>query len=67
VVFLKNSIKTMRERAGLTQTVLAEKMGVDQSAISQWEQGFVFPTVSNLKRLANILSCSTDELLTPSD
>ena len=64
---MKNSIKTMRERAGLTQTVLAEKMGVDQSAISQWEQGSVFPTVSNLKRLANILSCSTDELLTPSD
>jgi len=32
-------VKTLRNRLGLTQTALADRLGVDQSLISKWENG----------------------------
>ena len=31
-------LRSLRERAGLNQTQLAEKVGTDQSSISRWER-----------------------------
>lgn len=35
----KPDIKTIRETLGLTQTALAEKIGVAQGDVSNWENG----------------------------
>lgn len=41
-----------RKNAGLTQTQLAEKIGIDQSDISRLENGEGNPSLRTLKRLA---------------
>ncbi|KJQ56052.1 DNA-binding transcriptional repressor PuuR [Microbacterium sp. SA39] len=44
-------IKEARRRSGLTQTVLAERSGIRQSVISEYENGRREPSVSALDRL----------------
>jgi ribosome-binding protein aMBF1 (putative translation factor) len=44
-----------RTRAGLTQEVLAERMGTSVSAISRLESGFHVPSIGTLRRLAEAL------------
>lgn len=56
-----------RKRANLTQEQLAEKLLVDRSAIAKWETGKANPTTDKLITLAEILDCTTDELLKESE
>jgi len=42
---------TLREKAGLTQTVVAGLIGVSEKAVYNWEAGSDYPTGMNLKRL----------------
>ena len=57
------TIAIARERAGMTQTQLAERLGVTQGAVSQWEKSTTFPRMPMLIRLADVLGCTVDELL----
>lgn len=52
-----------RKRAGVSQTRLAEALGVTQAAVAQWESGKAEPTLFNLRRLADILGVTTGDLL----
>lgn len=58
-----SSIKIMRVREGLTQGELARRIGVRQTAVSQWECGKTHPGVKNLHKLAKTLNCSIDALM----
>jgi transcriptional regulator with XRE-family HTH domain len=49
------SIRDARQRAGLSQAELAEKIGVSQAAIGQWERGTYTPRGRNLNTLAAVL------------
>lgn len=60
---LGNNIKTLRKQVGLTQTELAEKLGVTEQTISKWENEKCYPDVSLLPLLANIFKCSVDAVL----
>ncbi|MDR0917293.1 MAG: helix-turn-helix domain-containing protein [Oscillospiraceae bacterium] len=62
-----NSIKAMRLRANLQQNELAAKLGVDQSSVSYWETGKTMPRSDSLRKIADVLNCTIDELLSPSD
>jgi transcriptional regulator with XRE-family HTH domain len=55
-------IRKARERVGISQSLLAQKIGVTQSAVSQWEQGFSVPGCDKLPQLAHILGCTIDDL-----
>lgn len=57
------TIAIARERAGLTQAQLAERLSVTQGAVSQWEQRLTFPRMPLLLRLADVLGCTVDELI----
>lgn len=59
---LCRGIRHQRLKIGLTQTELAERIGVRQAAISEYESGEKVPGVENLIRLADALNCSLDEL-----
>lgn len=48
-------IKDARTRKGLSQAELAEKVGVSQAAIGQWERGTFTPRGRNLNALADVL------------
>ena len=56
-------LKAARQAAGLTQGQLAEKVGVSQRDISRWENGHREPGVLTVKKMAQALGCSMDELV----
>ena len=58
------TIKTLREKKGLTQTELAEVLGVSSKAVSKWETAKGLPDISLIEPLANALSVSVMELMT---
>ena len=58
------TIKTLREKKGLTQTELADILGVSSKAISKWETAKGLPDISLIESLANALSVSVMELMT---
>ena len=64
---MKDRIKRLRLRAGLTQEELAEAMGYErQSSVSMWETGERKVPSDKLLRLAHVLNCTVDELLSDS-
>lgn len=44
-------IRQLRTRAGLSQAVLAERLGVDQTAVSRWERGLDAPRLAMRRKL----------------
>lgn len=55
-------IKSLRLKQKLTQSELAEKLGVKQTAIAMWETGMNYPRAEMLPLIAKILNCTIDEL-----
>lgn len=51
-------IKDLRERAGMTQTDLADKIGVTKSVISAYEKGTRNPSHKVLESISNVFSVS---------
>ena len=58
-----NKITIKRMDAGLTQTQLANAIGVGQKDISRWETGVRNPKTDNLKKIADVLNCKIDDLI----
>ena len=57
------NLKMARERKGLSQKDIAESIGVAKSTYSLYESGNREPNVQTIKKIADILSVSADELL----
>ena len=57
----------LRKEKGETQISLAKKVGVTGTAISNYETGLRMPKIKTLKRLANVLECTVDELIGDDD
>jgi len=55
-------ISELRQRAGLSQSQLGDRMGVAQSAVSAWETEVYLPRTRQLPLLAQVLQCSISEL-----
>ncbi len=56
-------IKELREKNGLTQYQLAEKLGVSDKTVSKWETGNGYPDVTLLEPIAKVFSVSVTELI----
>ncbi len=59
----KMNLKEARNRAGLTQQDIADKLKIDRSSVAKWESGEVMPRADKLKQLSEILGCTIDDLL----
>lgn len=57
------TIKKLREEKTLTQTQLAEKIGVSSKAVSKWETGKGLPDISLIEPLSKALGVSVMELM----
>lgn len=57
------NLKIARERKGLSQKDIAESIGVARSTYSLYESGNREPNVQTIKKIADILNVSADELL----
>ena len=55
-------ISACRKEQGLTQAVLAEKLGVSDRAVSKWENGKNMPDVSIIPELCALLKIDLNEL-----
>lgn len=60
---LGENIRRIRLERGMTQSALAEALGVSDRAISRWERNAAAPDVTLLSQLALVLETSTDALL----
>lgn len=62
-----NHIRELRKENGMSQQQLADKMFVNQTAVSQWERGATMPEPQAILRLAELFGVSTDYLLGRTD
>ncbi len=61
-ISLGQYISTRRKHMRLTQEELADKVGVSKSAIAKWETDGGLPDRDNLRRIAEVMEVSVDEL-----
>ena len=60
---LGNSLFHARKKSGLSQEVVAEKIGVSRQTISKWETNETVPDVYQSKKMAKLYKISLDELI----
>lgn len=56
-------ISALRRKAGLSQTDLAEKLGVTSQAVSKWECGNTVPDIDTLLELSHLYKVTINEML----
>lgn len=56
-----------REEKGLTKKAFAEKLFISESAVSKWERGLLYPDITLIRKICEILSVSEHELLSASE
>ena len=57
------NLKMLRQKAGLTQKQLAERLWISKATVSYYEQSLRCPSPEILIKLSNIFHVSTDFLL----
>ena len=60
--YTNEEIKKVRNRAGMTQTVFANYMGVSKKTVEAWELGRTHPTVPAYRLLDILASCNAESL-----
>lgn len=58
-----NKYRQLRKERNMSQANLAKRLGVSQTAVSQWETNKNYPDINTIKELAEIFSVTTDYLL----
>ena len=56
-------LKQAREKKGMTQQTLAERLFVTRQTVSRWENGVRYPDILTVRKLSEILEISLDDLL----
>lgn len=59
---ISNNIVYYRKKTGLTQSQLAEKLGVKTTTVSTWERGASSPDIETLYDICKIFDVSLDEI-----
>lgn len=52
------------ELAGVNQVELAKAVGVSKSTVNTWLSGRSYPRIDAIQRIADVLNCDTDDLVT---
>nr|WP_281374231.1 helix-turn-helix transcriptional regulator [Halobacillus locisalis] len=60
-------IRSLRKERHLTQTMLAEKVGVSAQVVSNWERNYTSPDLEDFSKIAHALHTTADYLLGLSD
>ncbi|MBQ3318651.1 helix-turn-helix transcriptional regulator [Candidatus Saccharibacteria bacterium] len=59
----KDNLRKIRTAAHFSQEKLAERMSVSRQTITKWENGASLPSTEHILKLAEVLSCTFDELV----
>ena len=60
---LGNNLFQARKKTGLSQEMVAEKLGVSRQTISKWETDETVPDIYQSKKLAKLYNLTLDELI----
>ena len=60
---LGEKIAGLRKKRNWTQDYFAEKVGVNGRHVSRWENNHIRPSMGAIKRIAEVLGVTRDELL----
>ena len=60
-------LQILRKNKGYTQEALADKLGVSRQAVAKWESGQIYPDISNLIQISDLMSVSVDYLVKDQD
>lgn len=60
---LGNNLFQTRKKVGLSQEIVAEKLGVSRQTISKWETDETVPDIYQAKKLAKLYNVSLEELI----
>lgn len=66
-MYVGNKIKAMRKLRGLTQSELAEQVGVTNTTISNYEQAVSKPNIEMIEKLCQVLKCNKTDLIGEND
>ena len=56
----KISLRALRVNANYTQKVAAEKIGVSQKTLFNWEQGNTYPNQQQIEKICDVYGVSYD-------
>lgn len=60
---LNENIKRLRKARNLSQVELAFELGITKQCVSNWENGYIQPSIDMLVKIAKYFKVSTDYLL----
>lgn len=60
---LGNSLFHARKKRGLSQEMVAEKLGVSRQTVSKWETNETIPDIRQSKKMAVLYNVSLDDLI----
>ena len=66
-MIFSEKLQVLRKNKGYTQEALAEKLGVSRQAVAKWESGQIYPDISNLIQISNLMNVSVDYLVKDRD
>lgn len=67
ILNIADRIRYLRDKAGMTQTDLANRLGISRSAVNSWEMSLSSPSLVNIVEMTQIFHVSADYLLSCSD
>ena len=67
ILNIADRIRYLRDKAGMTQTDLAKKMGISRSAVNSWEMSLSSPSLANIIEMSQIFHVDVDYILSVSD
>ena len=60
---LSKNLRELREKRGLTQKDLADRLSLSDKTISKWETERSIPDIFTLLKLAEIFDCTLEDFL----
>ena len=66
-MIFSEKLQILRKNKGYTQEALADKLGVSRQAVAKWESGQIYPDISNLIQISDLMSVSVDYLVKDQD
>lgn len=58
-----NAIKSYRERSGMKQLEVAEKIGISPITMCRYENGIRTPRWIDIEKMCQLFGCSAEELM----
>lgn len=60
---MRMTLKTARELAGMTQSVAAQKIGVTEDTLGNYERGKTYPDIPVLRKIEEVYGVNYNQLI----